>query len=123
VTDSTRNIRVRAVLPNPDEQLHAGMFGRAELSLSAADQVLVIPAAAVVYSPYGNSVFVIENGVAKQKFVQTGSQRGDVVVVSGLAAADQVVVAGAHKLRNNMPARIDNSVTPDANPAPTPTES
>jgi membrane fusion protein (multidrug efflux system) len=124
VNDATRNIRVRAVLPNADEQLHAGMFGRAELSLSAVDQVLVIPAAAVVYSPYGNSVFVVENGVAKQKFVQTGSQRGDIVVVSsGLAAGDQVVVAGAHKLRNNMPARVDNSVIPDANPAPSPKES
>ena len=85
---------------------------------------MVIPAAAVVYSPYGDSVYVVENGVAKQKFVKTGDQRGDLVAItSGLDGKEQVVIAGHLKLRNGMPARIDNSVVPDANPAPKPSES
>ena len=124
ISDTTRNVRIRAALPNSDEALRPGMFGRVQLTLAEAQSVLVLPSAAIVYSPYGNSVFVVEDGVAKQKFVQTGTQRGDVVViVSGLSGNEQVVVAGHLKLRNGAPARIDNSVLPDANPAPHPAES
>ncbi len=124
VSDTTRNVRIRAALPNADELLRPGMFGHVQLTLAEARPVLVLPSAAIVYSPYGNSVFVIEDGVARQKFVQTGAQRGDlIVIVAGLTGREQVVVAGHLKLRNGSPARIDNSVLPDANPAPHPVES
>lgn len=124
VSDATRNVRIRAALANRDEALRPGMFGRVQLALADAQPVLVLPSAAIVYSPYGNSVFVVEDGVAKQKFIQTGTQRGDlIVIVSGLSGNEQVVVAGHLKLRNGVPARIDNSVLPDANPAPHPVES
>ncbi len=123
VSDATRNLRIRAVVPNADETLRPGMFGHVDVALAESNAVLVIPATAIVYSPYGNSVFIIENGVAKQKFVQTGPQKGDLVAIaSGLDGKEQVVIAGALKLRNNMPAQIDNSVVPDANIAPTPQE-
>ena len=123
VTDATRNVRVRAIVRNVDEQLRPGMFGHVDVAMSESHPTLVLPATAIVYSPYGNSVFVIENGVAKQKFIQTGVQRGDLVAITtGLSGKEQVVVAGALKLRNNMPARIDNSVVPDASATPTPTE-
>lgn len=123
VSDVTRNIRVRALVSNAGELLRPGMFGHVEVALADSASVLVLPATAIVYSPYGNSVFIIENGVAKQKFVQTGAQKGDLVAItSGLDRKDQVVIAGALKLRNNMPARIDNTVVPDANATPTPKE-
>lgn len=123
VSDSTRSLRIRAALPNQDEALRPGMFGHVELALADSDAVLVVPATAIVYSPYGNSVFVIVDGVARQQFVHTGAQRGDLVAVtSGLTGNEQVVIAGALKLRTGMPTRIDNSVVPDANAKPTPKE-
>ncbi|HVU33459.1 MAG TPA: efflux RND transporter periplasmic adaptor subunit [Opitutaceae bacterium] len=123
VSDATRNVRVRALLPNRDELLQPGMFGHAEVQLAESQPVLVLPATAIVYNPYGNSVFVVENGVARQKFVQTGALRGDLIaILGGLEGNEQVVIAGALKLRNNMPAKIDNSVVPDANAAPAPKE-
>lgn len=124
VSDDTRNLRIRALLPNADGALRPGMFGRAEVMLPETKPVLVIPAAAVVYNPYGDSVFVVEAGVARQKFVQLGVHRGDVVtVLGGLAPTEQVVTAGQLKLRNGLAVRVDNSVAPDANPAPRPPES
>lgn len=124
VSDATRNLRVRAALPNEDEALRPGMFGHVELQLAGSSRVLVVPATAVVYSPYGNSVFVIANGVARQQFVRTGAQRGDLIAVTaGLQGGEQVVIAGALKLRNGMPVRIDNTVVPDASARPTPNES
>ncbi len=124
VSDTTRNVRVRAMLPNAGEQLRPGMFGHVEIALAEAQAVMVLPSTAIVFSPYGNSVYVIEDGVAKQKFVQTGTQKGDLVAItSGLTGKEQVVIAGQLKLRNGSPARIDNTVTPDANTAPAPKES
>lgn len=124
VSEDTRNVRIRAVLPNPDGVLRPGMFGRAEVVLPETRSVLIVPSTAIVYNPYGDAVYVVENGVAKQRFVQTGAQRGDLVVVqSGLAPGDQVVTAGQFKLRNGMPVTINNTITPDASPAPHPQES
>ncbi len=124
VSDDTRNIRIRAVLPNPDGTLHPGMFGRAEVVLPDKKPVLIVPSTAIVFNPYGNAVYVVENGLAKQRFVQTGAQRGDLIVIeSGLEPGDQVVTSGQFKLRNGMPVTINNSITPDANPAPHPQES
>jgi membrane fusion protein, multidrug efflux system len=94
--------------------------------------VLLIPATAIMFAPYGNSVFAIEQkkdesgnttAVARQKIVRTGERRGDLVaVVSGLDAGELVVSSGAFKLRNGTPVTIDNRLAPEAQLAPKPTE-
>lgn len=123
VNDATRSISLRATLPNPDEVLRPGMFGQAEVVLPDTANTLVLPSSAVVYNPYGNFVYVIESGVAKQRVVQTGAQRGNLIaIVSGLKAGETVVTSGQIKLRNGVPVKIDNSVAPSANPAPKPSE-
>jgi len=57
---ATRNIRVRATVPNADGRLRAGMFANVELLSPEKRSVLVIPATAVLYAPYGDSVFALE---------------------------------------------------------------
>jgi membrane fusion protein (multidrug efflux system) len=64
VSTTTRNLRARATLPNPDEALRPGMFARVEVQLPGA-QVIVLPATAIVYSPYGDSVYVVAEGRAR----------------------------------------------------------
>lgn len=124
VSDATRNLDIRATLANQDETLRPGMFARAEILLPDTDRALVIPAAAVVYNPYGETVYVIENGVAQQRFIKTGATRGDITLVrEGLKAGDQVVTSGQIKLRNGSAVHLDNTAAPDANPAPKPEES
>lgn len=124
VSDVTRTVQLRATLANPQETLRPGMFAEVEVILPAAENYLVLPASSIVHNPYGDSVFVIESGTVHPRFVQTGPQRGDLVsIVSGLKAGEQVVTSGQIKLRNGSAVRVDNSVAPDANPAPKPVES
>lgn len=124
VSDATRSVDVRATLANPDEALRPGMYARIDVVLPATEHALVLPSSAVVHNPYGETVYVIENNLAQQRFLKTGPQRGDLIMVlDGLKPGDQVVTSGQIKLRNGSTVRIDNSVAPEANPAPKPTES
>lgn len=132
VRDDTRNVAVRAVFPNPAEALRPGMFARVSVILPESNAVLVLPASAITYSPYGDSVYVVEsettpNGVrevARQRFVEVGPRRGDQTSIrKGLNPGDRVVVAGQMKLRSGAAVRIDNSILPGNEAAPTPAES
>ncbi len=124
IDDATRNLDVRATLPNPDGALRPGMFARAEIMLQASEESLILPSAAVVYNPYGETVYVIENSIAHQRFITTGSTRGNLTQIhSGLKSGEQVVTAGQIKLRNGSAVQVDNTSAPDADPAPKPQES
>jgi membrane fusion protein (multidrug efflux system) len=132
VDPTTRNVRVRATFPNTDGRLRPGMFARAEVLAEAPRDVLVIPATAVLFAPYGDSVFVLEEKkaeggqattVARQSFVRLGERRGDLVAVaSGLEAGQTVVSSGAFKLRNGQAVVIHNELAPDAKAAPSPAD-
>ncbi len=108
------------------------MFGNVEVVGSEKRRVLEIPATAVLYAPYGDSVFAIEEQkdakgkatvVARQKFVRLGERRGDLVeVVSGLQAGETVVGSGAFKLRNGVTVAVNDALAPKAQLAPRPTE-
>ena len=133
VTDTTRNVRIRALVPNADETLRPGLFANVRVLLPTETAVLELPTTAVVYSPYGNSVYVVveeagPNGVktlvVEQRFVTTGAKRGDqVAIVKGLTAGDQVVTAGQMKLRNGAPVTVNNTVVPANSPTPKPAQS
>jgi membrane fusion protein (multidrug efflux system) len=115
----TRNIRIRATLPNPDQVLRPGMFAEVATLLPARDGVLTLPRNAITFAPYGSSVFLIEekDGVpqVQRRPVTTGAaQDGRVEIATGLAAGDLVVLAGQVKLRNGQAIKIDNSVLPSA---------
>jgi membrane fusion protein (multidrug efflux system) len=129
---ATRNVRVRATFPNEDGRLRPGMFANVEVLSKETRPVLTIPATAVLYAPFGDSVYVVEEKkgesgkaslVARQKFIRLGERRGDLVAVaSGLAAGDTVVSAGAFKLRNGVSVVVQNDLAPQAEVAPTPTD-
>lgn len=130
---ATRNVRVQALLDNPDEQLRAGMYVDVSVVLPQRKKVLTIPLTAVLNAPYSASVFLIEEQknadgssagkVVRQQFVTLGERRGDlVVVISGLAADDLVVSTGVFKLRNGQAVEVDNTLAPDFKLAPRPAE-
>lgn len=133
VTEATRNVRIRAIVPNVDETLRPGLFASVSVLLPTETPVLELPATAIVYSPYGNSVYVVveksaQDGskqlVAEQRFITTGAKRGDqIAIVKGLTADEQVVTAGQMKLRNGAPVIINNSLLPANSPTPTPAQS
>jgi membrane fusion protein (multidrug efflux system) len=133
VDEGTRNVQVQATLANPDGTLRPGMFVQAEVSLGATRSAVALPASAISYAPYGDSVFVVTDqkdpkghtyrGV-RQQFVKVGSARGDqVAVVSGVEPGDEVVTSGVFKLRNGAAVLVDNTIQPGNDPAPRPEES
>jgi membrane fusion protein, multidrug efflux system len=137
VDTTTRNVRLQATLDNADKFLHPGMFARIEVVLPAEENVLVIPATAILSAPYGDSVYVIEKStnapaaggagpelVVRQQFVRTGRTRGDFITVeSGLKAGDTVVRTGLFKLRNGAAVTVNNDIVPKALEKPKPADS
>jgi membrane fusion protein (multidrug efflux system) len=120
VESGSRNVKVRAVLKNPEGRLVPGMFAKVALEIDAAEKFVTLPQTAIVSNPYGSTVFVLDKGadgtglVARETFVKLGQARGDfVAIVSGLNAGETVVVAGQIKLRNGTPVVIDNSHIPE----------
>lgn len=118
IEPTTRNVRVRGTLDNPDHALRPGMFAEVQTHLPVRKGILTVPRMAITYAPYGDSVFVVQdhNGglVVKRVQVQTGDVRGDrVEITRGVEAGQRVVTAGQLKLRNGQPVVIDNSVKVD----------
>jgi len=129
---ATRNVRVRATFPNGDGRLRPGMFANVEVIAPQKQPVLVIPATAILYAPYGDSVFALEEKrddagktslVARQKFIRAGERRGDLVAVaSGLQAGETIVSSGAFKLRNGTAVVVRDDIGPSAELAPKPVD-
>ncbi len=134
IDPATRNVTLQATLDNPDNVLRAGMFGRIKVLLPKNNPTLFVPATAVSYAPFGNSVYVIEKKkdektgeeslALRQQFIRTGETRGDFVAVTeGLKVGEQIVSTGVFKLRNGMNVVVDNKLAPKAELAPKPADS
>jgi membrane fusion protein (multidrug efflux system) len=133
VDPTTRNVQVQATFANADGRLRPGMFVEADVHVGGRQNLIALPASAISYAPYGDSVFVVTElkgpdgrpyrGV-RQQFVKLGGGRGDqIAVLSGVNAGQEVVTSGVFKLRNGAPVQVNNKVQPANNPAPTPTDS
>jgi membrane fusion protein (multidrug efflux system) len=131
VDPDTRNVQVEATIMNPGHKLLPGMYASAEVRAGSVQRYLTLPQTAVTYNPYGNTVFIVEEGpkgpegkpalTAKQAFVTVGSTRGDqVAVLSGVKEGDLVVTSGQLKLKNGSAVIIDNKVQPANEAAPKP---
>lgn len=133
VDETTRNVQVQATLSNPEGKLRPGMFVQVDVGLGTSRAVITLPASAINYAPYGDSVFIVtdlkgQNGKTyrgvRQQFVKVEGSRGDqVAVVSGVNPGDEVVSSGVFKLRNGARVQVNNKVQPGNNPAPKPEDS
>jgi membrane fusion protein (multidrug efflux system) len=133
VDEATRNVQIQATFGNDDSRLHPGMFVDTQVQMGASKAVVTLPASAVSYAPYGDSVFIVEEmkgpdgkpfrGV-RQQFVKLGGSRGDQVgVVSGLKGGEEVVTSGVFKLRSGGAVLVNNKIQPANSPAPRPEDS
>jgi membrane fusion protein (multidrug efflux system) len=131
VDSATRNVRVQATLANAEEQLRPGMFTSVSVVLPNIEDVIIVPITSILYAPYGDSVFIVDEKVdekthekglvLRQQFVRLGKTRGDfIAIVSGLKAGQRVVTSGVFKLRNGMAVIIDNTLAPEVSLAPKP---
>ena len=138
IDPTTRNVKLRAAIPDLAENTRPGMFVNVQVITPEQKAVVSVPATAVVHASFGDSVFVIEDKkpgspgmdtspdgkpvkIARQQFVRVGVARGDFVAITkGITAGQQVVSAGAFKLRNNSPVVVDNTIQtkPQLDPKP-----
>jgi len=134
VDQASRNVQVRASFSNAERKLRPGMFTAIEVLTGAPERHITLPQTAIVYAPYGTSVFLAQKTgggagegdgdyVARQTFVQLGATRGDqIAVVKGLTENAVVVTAGQIKLRNGSPLKIGKNPQPPVNPDPKPVD-
>jgi membrane fusion protein (multidrug efflux system) len=131
VDAATRNIQVQGTVANPKKILFPGMFVMVSVVLPERENVLVIPATAVLYAAFSDSVFIVEEQknekdgrsvkAVRQQFVKLGKKRGDFVsIVSGLKEGDTVVSTGVFKLRNGQSVSVDNALSPEFKLSPKP---
>ena len=127
---SSRMIEVQATLPNPERRLASGMYVNVLLSLTKKREALVIPQTAIVYTSYGNSVYLSkldEDGStyrAKQAAVALGKRKGDYVeVLSGVTEGSAVVTDGVFKIYPGAVLLLEDTRAPISELAPKPDES
>lgn len=97
----TRTLSIRAELPNKNKLLIPGMFANILIVMPSTNNVLTVSQMAVQYSPFGDSVYVVQNGRAIQRYVTVGEQRdADLEITSGLSADETIVSVGVNKLQN-----------------------
>ena len=136
VDSSTRQIKLRAGIANNSDVLRAGMFVDVRVELGDKMEVVTVPSTALVHASYGESVFIVEPRLgedgkptqtadgkpvhtARQQFVRVGTARGDFVAIAdGVKAGQEIVSAGAFKLRNGGSVVVNNDVRPTPALAP-----
>ncbi len=132
VDQSTRNINIRATLPNHDGKLFPGMFVKASVLVGKSNPVIAVPASSIAYTPYGDFVYIVDdlkapNGETykgvKQQLVRLGSARGDQVSIeNGVRIGEEVVTSGVFRLRSGAAVVVNNEIQPSNNPTPKPEE-
>jgi membrane fusion protein (multidrug efflux system) len=133
INEQTRNIQVQATITNKDNKLRPGMFVQVELPLGQPRQVVPLPASAINYAPYGDSVFIVAEmkdakgntyrGVRQQVVKVEGSRGDQVAIISGINPGDEVVSSGVFRLRNGAPVQVNNTVKPGNSTTPKPEDS
>jgi len=126
---TTRNATVQSSLENSSNQFIPGMAVQTQVTLSNPEKTLAVPSTAVIFAPFGDTVFVIEKDKekgtlkARQQFVRLGKSRGDFIeIADGLKAGEQVVSAGAFKLTNGQSVVISQTPQPAFNQNPKPAD-
>jgi RND family efflux transporter MFP subunit len=122
IDTTTRTLRVKATLPNPDGLLRPGLFARADLGIALRRGVALVPSEAVLQRASGPVVFVVGDGeVVERREVGLGPFHRDAVeVLSGLAPGEVVVTRGHAGLVDGAVVRVAERAGPAGASEPTP---
>jgi membrane fusion protein (multidrug efflux system) len=109
----TRTAPVEIRADNPERKLQPGMFSRVRLVLEKKKDVILVPREAVLGRAPETMIYVVEGGVARQRNVTTGIRDGgEVEIVRGAEAGEQVVVWGQQKLRDGAEVLVEGGEAP-----------
>jgi len=107
-TTGTRAIEIYTVIDNPARLLRAGMFVRGDVLIERVEAALIIPGSAVRAAGAERHVYTLDGGVIARRAVTVGASdgAGQVQILSGLSAGDQVVRNNLGALREGSAARV-----------------
>ena len=104
IDPTTRTVLVRAICPNPGGRLLPGAFANVEVVLAEMSDAIVVPALAVIPGLNEKNVFIVSEGKAVRRAVETGMRTESTVqIVSGLKVGDVVITSGLQQLRAGLP--------------------
>ena len=103
VTAQSRTLTVEAEIDNSSGALKPGQFATVRILEDRAEPAVLVPARAVVTEAGVSRVFVIKNGHAEQRLVQTGQTEGDLIEIrQGVAADEQVATSNQQQLTDGI---------------------
>jgi RND family efflux transporter MFP subunit len=103
VSATSRTLTVEAEIENSSGALKPGQFATVRILQERSSPAVLVPARAVVNEAGVIRVFVIKNGHAEQRLVQTGQTEGDLIEVrSGVAADEQVATSNLEQLSDGI---------------------
>ena len=110
VDPRTGTFSVRAEMPNPGHVLLPGQFTQVRLLLEVREDAVTVPLKAVIIEKGGAYIYVVrKNNTVEKRFIELGPEQDNMVVVErGLAAGEQIVVEGYHKLSPGVEVVINN---------------
>jgi membrane fusion protein (multidrug efflux system) len=114
---STRSVLLRAVCPNPEGRLLPGAFANVELALAQTNDAILVPAEAVVPGITDKNVFVLHDGKASRRVVETGTRTASQVqILSGLKAGDVLITSGLQQMRDGLAVKSNDDVAQPSKP-------
>lgn len=103
VSASSRTLTVEAEIENSSGVLKPGQFATVRILQERAEPAVLIPGRAVVTEAGVSRVYVIKDGHAEQRLVQTGQTEGDLIAIrSGVAADEQVATSNIEQLSDGI---------------------
>jgi len=104
---STRTIKARARIANPNQTLIPGSFAKVEINLETINNAIVVPSGAVIPELEGEKVFVYEGGKARAVAVTTGIRtETGTQVVAGIKIQDTLILTGLLQITNGSDVQI-----------------
>lgn len=111
---TSRSFLVEALVDNPERQLKPNFFARAAIWTRVDPNALTVPQQALVTFAGVTKVFVVENGVAHEREVQTGIRVGtnEVEITGGLKPGELVAISGLTRLIDGAAVKVSGPVMP-----------
>ncbi|MEJ5993329.1 efflux RND transporter periplasmic adaptor subunit [Pedobacter sp. Du54] len=107
INQQTRTLQIKALAPNPNNELLPGSFAKIKLALSEQKNAILVPSEAVIPVLKGKMVYISKNGKAQQVPVEAGTRTAEsVVITSGLSIGDTVLTTGAMALKPDAPVKV-----------------
>lgn len=104
---TTRSFKAVVTIDNPSHKLRPGMFAKGEIVVARVDSAIVIPKNVILSKQRGNTIFVVDKGLAQERMITLGLENpNEVQVISGLERNDRLVVKGFETLRNRSKVKV-----------------